>query len=475
MQPPRNLLLSVFNFPDHTFTEDEILSLWRYICPSSQHLETVDGKSVFIEEKGRVNRASGPDIKNVELRLDGISRSGSVEIHRQTSDWYHHGHHRNTEFNTVILHVVFTGEESTVRRRDDNWVPTLKLKHHLPQIKQLSEQKYGHSVKKRQESVKRPCFSHNPNPSRIRSHLERISKTWLARKASSFRNTSKNHFLIRLIGALGYSRNHEQFLELGRRISIPEFRNNLRKLDHSRSLEGYLLGLGGWFQDRNQSVNRSVYRRLKAWNEQEDSNSRVGSGHWTNSRIRPQAKPVRRWIIFGWGFKYVLEQYGSFTEWVRTEIVDLVKSNSTQNMLRTELDEVFNLPQRNYWKNHYSLRDDVHEKVPSPVGKTWYDQVSINLIFPYLYYLALRDGDSELRESLFSLLEKFPKTMSNRRTDRLEKQWGFTDDDFQWKNGFLQQGGVYLYKEGCKKGRCSKCPLNGDNRDEQLAIFNNNR
>ncbi len=68
-------------------------------------LKTVAGKLLTLQNPGDWNHEAGPDFRRAELTLDGHALKGDVEIHLRSSDWAAHGHDRNFDYNSVILHV----------------------------------------------------------------------------------------------------------------------------------------------------------------------------------------------------------------------------------------------------------------------------------------------------------------------------------------------------------------------------------
>jgi hypothetical protein len=153
----------------------------------------------------------------------------------------------------------------------------------------------------------------------------------------------------------------------------------------------------------------------------------------------------------------------------------VLKEKRRPNGIRKVLSDVFRLPGGNYWNHHYSLGDDPHDSVPSPVGSTWFDQLVVNLIAPYLYFVSIRDGDETVRDSINETLRRMSPSLTNRRTRRVTRQWGFDAGDFDWENGLQQQGAIHLYKSGCRADRCDQCPFRNETRPAAEQLFEDSR
>ncbi|MGH2442593.1 MAG: DUF2851 family protein, partial [Chloroflexota bacterium] len=78
--------------------------------------------------RGVPSDAGGPDYQEAVLSLDGRSLlSGDVEFHVNSSDWYRHGHHRDRQYNNVILHVVWLDDAGQTLTAEQRAVPTVAI------------------------------------------------------------------------------------------------------------------------------------------------------------------------------------------------------------------------------------------------------------------------------------------------------------------------------------------------------------
>ena len=99
-----------------------------------EELKSSCGKRIELHDPGRRNETDGPDFCGASISVDGLRWFGDVEIHHTASDWYAHGHHQDSNYDRVILHVVFeTGTRATTLRSDGSTVYLLPLKSYLPE------------------------------------------------------------------------------------------------------------------------------------------------------------------------------------------------------------------------------------------------------------------------------------------------------------------------------------------------------
>ena len=109
-----------------TIPEQVIQQIWLERKYAGDALRTVSGKKLEVEYPGLWNHQEGPDFLNARLLLDGEPLLGDVEIHFYDKDWENHGHHQDTEFNRVVLHVVlFPTKEPPITTQSGNTVETL--------------------------------------------------------------------------------------------------------------------------------------------------------------------------------------------------------------------------------------------------------------------------------------------------------------------------------------------------------------
>ncbi len=462
MEPPRVLLATLWNHPDERLTEPEISLLWTYFLPVLERIDAGGGPSIRIRDKGEPVPGQGPDLEKVRLLVDGVRRTGSVEIHRHSYDWYRHNHHRDPAYNTVILHVCLRRGPAKTRRQDGQLIPVVSLIPHLEEFRQRARQAIGPSLEERLRTVKRPCFGPSPaDRKRYRRVLESSARSWLACRAAKMRKQPKHRVVFQgLVESLGYGGNHDTFRRLARRLAIEDVHESLDSATTTHQVEGYLMGVGGWLpRPFRGGVNRIIYRRRRRWEstwKHERERIRDPSA-WNRCRVRPQAFPLRRWICFGWATRRINDSWqGRVNERLRP----LLRESSLRAPLRRKVLRPLKFPRGNYWRHHYTRCDAYRDAVASPFGTSWVDQMVVNVLFPFWYLQSLRRGDEAMRKRVWEHFFSYPPTMSNRRTRRVLRQWGL-EGRFTWSSVAEQQGAVHLLKRGCSEARCERCPLGG--------------
>lgn len=81
--------------------------IWLKGAYDASRLMDCLGRPIQVLSPGKWNRLAGPDFQNANLLIGGEEIEGDVEIHFSQYDWERHRHHRNPNFDKVVLHVVY--------------------------------------------------------------------------------------------------------------------------------------------------------------------------------------------------------------------------------------------------------------------------------------------------------------------------------------------------------------------------------
>ena len=83
------------------YNEDLLQFIWEYQLYNSQQLTTSTGEEITIINPGLLNKNSGPDFSNAQLKIGETIHYGAIEIHVNATEWFQHNHH--TDSCSVVL------------------------------------------------------------------------------------------------------------------------------------------------------------------------------------------------------------------------------------------------------------------------------------------------------------------------------------------------------------------------------------
>lgn len=110
--------------------EDFLHYLWQFKKFDTTALKTVQGDAVQLIHTGQYLQQTGPDFFNAQVVIGGQHWAGNVEIHVKSSDWYLHRHETDTNYDNVVLHVVWE-HDTEVLYRNGSEIPVLELRHYI--------------------------------------------------------------------------------------------------------------------------------------------------------------------------------------------------------------------------------------------------------------------------------------------------------------------------------------------------------
>ena len=216
--------------------EQTIQKIWHEQNFNSFGLTTECGARLEISSPGIWNKAEeGPDFKNAKIILNGKKINGDIEIHFQAQDWCNHGHHEESNYEKVILHVTLFpvgSQKYQCKTKKGKVVPQLVLLPRLAQSleeileKQVIESLAGY------DSVLPPSFQSSQVLHEIREKNHSLAqKRWVqkknfARKRLLSVSDPKQALHECFLEVLGYKRNRSQMARVSQLFPINEWSSN---------------------------------------------------------------------------------------------------------------------------------------------------------------------------------------------------------------------------------------------------------
>ena len=262
--------------------ERALAQYWRDHGASLPPLQCDDGSRLRVVYPGRASSAAGPDFRDAVLqRESGEVVRGDVELHLRRRGWEAHGHHTDSGYNGVVLHVVLHGGDTPITLASGRRVPTAAL---FPRTLGARARREAHSPRPL------PLAALPTAPSRLARTLDREGDARFFTKVRSFAlqpgaTADPSDALYRgLMGGLGYGGNSAAMMRLAEGLPLRALERSLRGVrreDRRAALASTLLGASG-LSSRDASPGGQAVAPVVAREE------------WKLFRVRPANHPSRR-------------------------------------------------------------------------------------------------------------------------------------------------------------------------------------
>jgi len=220
-------------------TERLLQFIWQFQYFNALALTDVDGEPLAILHPGTLNTNQGPDFSEAKVKVGNTLLVGNVELHLKTSDWDSHQHTTDSNYNSIILHVVWQHD-----KQPEN-APACAVLVLQDRVSTLLLQQYEALM---QADSFVPCAQHLPALSDVAwlSWKERLAAERLERKAAEIIHRlqqTKQHweevFWWMLARNFGIKVNADLFEQVAQSISINILAKHKNQI---HQLEALLLG-----------------------------------------------------------------------------------------------------------------------------------------------------------------------------------------------------------------------------------------
>lgn len=405
-------------------------------------LETEDHLPIEVIDPGLHNLHAGPDFFNAKVKIGGTLWVGNVEIHDKASDWYLHGHDKDSRYDNVVLHVCKTLDTKVKNSKGDMLCQmALSVPPHIAQHYQelLTIDRYP------------PCHQLIPSLSRLTVHswmsalqAERLSQKTEAieRRVTLCHGDWENGYFVTLARNFGFGINGDTFEAWAK--SIP-----LHAVDHHRDnlfqIEAIFLGQAGLLdlqtvpERYRQAVHEDKYfnklRNEYAYLAHKFSLSPIDGKLWRFLRLRPQNFPHIR-----------ISQLANLYFLRRASLSQLIEATTVQEAKETLMTSV-----TPYWETHYTFGSESirNEKHVSPFSL---NLLVINTVAPILFAYGKHRGEEKFCDRAFTFLEQLRP--ENNHIVRMWQECGLIVE-----NAGDSQALIQLKKEYCDKKDCLRCRI----------------
>ena len=434
--------------------ESLLQAIWWHQRLRRDELRLTDGRRLRVLHPGFWNREAGPDFRDAVLQFeDEVAVRGDIEIDLQSRGWRDHRHHINPDYKNVVLHVVWTAEETSEP-------PLLSLFGYLDApLSELAQWVSCESIYDFPPELKGHCCA----PLQVLSQT-RVGS--LLRQAAAIRFQAKGRRIqarARQVGweqalwegifrALGYKHNVWPMQRLG------ELRDRVCGEEKKElvELQATLIGVAGLLPKevpRGSSAPSIYVRRLwDVWWRQRGELEDVALPRslWRLSGLRPSNRPERRLALAAhWLGSGALPR--ALEKWCAESIArkDLVSS----------LMEAARIGPDSFWSSHWNLSGPRLRKSQPLLGAARLTDIAANVVLPWLWIRALEGKAITLQEEMEKRYFEWPASEDNAVLRLARRRLLGKDSLAPFKSAAAQQGLMQIVRDFCEHSDalCAGC------------------
>jgi hypothetical protein len=417
--------------------EDLLHYIWKYKKYPFACIRTTKGHPISVQSSGTHNHLSGPDFFNAKLSIEEQMWAGNVEIHIKSSDWYAHNHETDSNYDSVILHVVWE-DDVAVFRADGSEIPTLELKNHIStellcNYQKLFQQKPNTFINCGKDIATISGFNFNNWKERLYfERLEQKSEVVLKLLEASKNDWEKVLFTL-LLKNFGSKINGELFLELAKNLDF----SIIRKLQNKPlELEALLFGLSGLLETEHTDTYYLKLRKSYDYLAHKYQLDKEVMSTPEFFKLRPPNFPTIR-------LSQIAQLYA---------MSHSLFYNAVQNE-ETDLYRLFSVNTSEYWENHFTFRK-VSKTSVKKTSKKFIDFLVINTILP-LKFCYLKQQGLSVNDAFTKPIVMIPPEKNS--IIQKYKELGVHVDTAKDSQALLE-----LYTSYCTKNKCLQCAVGSE-------------
>lgn len=413
--------------------EDFLHHVWQFKKFDLTNLKTTHGEPIQVVNAGQYLQQTGPDFFNAQLVISGQRWAGNVEIHLKSSDWYHHGHETDTNYDNVVLHVVWE-HDADVMRRNGAEIPVLELRNYvdgllLANYQYLASAKTWINCESELERID-PFVIDNWKERLFFERLERKALPMLQLAAETNNDWEAVLFTF-LARNFGLNTNGEPFFDMAKSLPFNVVR---RESFEPENIEALLFGRAGMLDGDYEDV----YPK--------DLQMRFGyiAHKYQLQAFHPQPSEF---------FRHRPDNFPTIRMAQLAAVYHTHQNLFSKIMLANtlpELYELFNVQVQPYWLKHYRFDKESPSK-RKMLSASFINLLIINTVVPVKFAYAKSTG-KDITESLIAILQQLAPE-SNAVIDK------FRHYKLPVESAYDSQSLLQLKNEYCSHHRCMHCAV----------------
>ena len=415
--------------------EDLLHFIWGQKKLHGRQLTSTASEAITIKAPGVPNQYAGPDFFNAKIEINSQLWVGNVEIHLKSSDWYAHNHQADSNYNNVILHVVWE-DDIAIFRKDGSVIPTLELRNYvsgelLQKYQDLFEKSNPKFINCEKDFAELDSFLVGHWLHRL--YIERLEEK--SNRIGALLEQSSNDWegvLFTLLARnFGTKVNGNYFLDRALQLEYAI----IRKVGTSpEALESLLFGHFGLLEAED-CADYYFLQLQKEYHYLSRKFNLVPAISKPNFfGLRPANFPTIR--ISQLAHLYVKEQH----------LFSLLMETHTL----ADIYSIFEIAASPYWDEHYTFGKS-SKKSKKKLSKSFIDLLVINTIVPLKFCYSRHIG-LDWNEDLITLVSDVAKEQNSIIQN-------FENIGSKTNNAMESQAKIQLYSHYCSKNKCLRCAL----------------
>jgi hypothetical protein len=431
----------------HT-SENEVVLFWQEQVQKQRYWADTEGKSVEIVYPGRLNDSRGGDFRDALVGSSLGANPGCIEVHTSASGWRSHGHHKDTAYNRVVLHVVLEADRPglTVLQNGQN-IPTIALNESA--LNNRLQNRFAAGL---------PCkgIGRRWKPFSIVEALAGAGDIRFESAISRFSTSTEagQSLFEGILEALGYSKNKVPFKALGGFLPLSCLEQIIRSCSSEEEslikVQAILFGKAGLLPSQRHLVaTDEVYvKSIEANWAAYSLSSSLSLRDWELFKVRPGNYPVRRIAALSY-LLHIWKEKGCFES-----LLDLVRRVSL-NRSDIDLEAAFLTPARGYWANHLDFNARKFKQNAFLLGRARAAEIIVNVVLPFISAWGELNSEAELSLKARQIYNSYPSLQTNSLEKHMLNQLALNRKQVNFAR--YQQGLIHIYKTLCIQGKCSEC------------------
>lgn len=414
--------------------EDFLHYIWKHKKLEISNLKTQNNEQVSILKTGEHNHNTGPDFFNAQLKIGNQLWAGNVEIHVKSSDWYLHNHETDSNYDNVILHVVWE-HDTAIFRQNNTEIPTVELKNYVSNQALNNYLKLFNNSQKwincENDFVSISSFT-------MSNWLERLYFERLERKAKDINvilEQSKNNWeavLFKLLAKnFGLKVNGDSFFSLANNLDFSIVRKQQSK---QVGLEALFFGQTQLLSEDCQDPYFLELKKEYTFLKQKFNLNEIGVLPLQFFRLRPPNFPTIR-----------LSQLATLYTTHNNVFSKIIETNNI-----IDFYTIFKIEASQFWQTHYTFNKE-SKKSKKQLTKSFIDLLLINTVIPIKFSYAKLQGKN-IDQDIVLLLEQIAPE-KNSIVSKFNSLKNVADSALQ------SQALIQLKNEYCNKNKCLQCAI----------------